>query len=939
MRAAVALLAAALVASALTTVQAQAADPDVLDVSFGGSFSSGNTYTAATGEVMGGTVTRRSGAESLDPARGVVLGGGADGVRFQPSTALSGGDVQRSFLIETAFTPDAAQGSLATITAIGGAIFGRYNGTNLQYGFSVESGGEWRDVVQTVPVPSAGEQHVLALAYEVTSGGATLHAFLDGQQLPAAVSTDGTATWHPDAGADIGIGNEVHPSALQRGLDGSIRQVRLATFSGAFNPADLRLAKPVVSTSKVAVGFEGAIGADGNYQPALGEKADPVPVVTGGVVTEPGRLRLSGKGGISWQGSQLDGGVLAETVVSPDVLRPGVVLIDLLGLAQLVVGAKDIELKAGGESIPLELGAPAVKEGVRYHRFGLAIENGDTVTALVNGTPVSRTISSQANGQVRWLDGARGMAYGIGVSTFLGKPPVDAQALQSLPCVIGKLSLARTMPVAEGECATSLVAKAAAMRPDARQVAWQRMEQTAFLHFGVNTFTGLEWGHGDEDPNLFQPTGLDTDQWARTLRDSGFKLAILTVKHHDGFLLYPSRYSKHSVASSSWQDGQGDVVRAFVTSMRKYGVKVGFYLSPADENQYLDGVYANGSAHTPRTIPTLVPDDDRVGQDLPQYTLTASDYGAYMLNQLYELLTEYGPVDEVWFDGAQGRIPPDKVETYDFPSWYTLIRELAPQATIAVSGPDVRWVGNESGLARPDEYSVVPTITKPNGAPEYALGYAAADQGSRKALLAGRDAGATELAWWPAESDVSIREGWFHHPEQEPKTVAQLTDIYYKSVGRNSVLLLNIPPDRQGRFDERDVTRLAEWRAQLAADMPDDLARQARATGDGVIPQAAIDGNPDTSWRNPGTGALTLTLPEPATVRRVSLGEDIRYGQQIEAGVVEVRTGEGWQQVATFGAVGQRRILALETPVETSAVRVRITGSRAKVRLATVSVF
>jgi alpha-L-fucosidase len=566
------------------------------------------------------------------------------------------------------------------------------------------------------------------------------------------------SAWHPVA--EIRLGNDVH---LKRGLNGSIRQVRLATFNGVFNPADLRLARP----AKVSVGFEGGDGA-----------------------------------------------------------------------------------------------------------------------------------------------------------------------------VVGNLEPARTMPVVEGDGITSLVAKASAIRPDARQVAWQRMEQTAFLHFGVNTFTGLEWGHGDEDPNLFQPTGLDTDQWARTLRDSGFKLAILTVKHHDGFLLYPSRYSKHSVASSSWEGGRGDVVRAFVTSMRQYGLKVGLYLSPADENQYLDGVYANGSAHTPRTVPTLVDGDDRGGRDLQQYTLTASDYGAYMLNQLYELLTEYGPVDEVWFDGAQGRIPPDKVETYDFPSWYALIRALAPEATIAVSGPDVRWVGNESGLARPDEFSVVPTITKANGSPDYALGYAAVDQGSREALLAGRDAGAAELAWWPAESDVSIREGWFHHPEQEPRTVEQLTDIYYRSVGRNSVLLLNIPPDRQGRFDDRDVTRLAEWRAQLAADMPRDLARDAQATGDGVSPQAAVDGDPDTSWRNPGTGALVLRWSAPATVKRVSLGEDIRFGQQVESGVVEVRRPDGsWQQVETFGAVGQRRILTLSAAETTAELRIRITQSRAQVRLATVSVY
>ncbi|WP_202893106.1 alpha-L-fucosidase [Kribbella italica] len=895
----------------VSTVPAVAADPDVLDVSFGGSFSSGHTYTAATGEVMGGTLTRRSGAESQDPARGLVLAGGPDGVLFQPGTAISGGAVQRSFLVETAFTPAAAQASLATVTAVGGAIFGRYSGTNLQYGFSSEVNGEWQDVVQSVPVPTAGEQHVLALAYEVDGGGATLHAFLDGQQLPAAVSTAGTATWHADAGAEIGVGNEVHPSALQRGLAGSVRQVRLATFSGAFNPGDLRLAKPVGSTAKVSVGFEGTIER-GEYVPGLGEKASELKAA--GRITEPGRLRLDG-GGVSWRG-ELDGGVLAETVVSPDLLDRGAELIALGEVRLVALGKHAVALRAGGKTTEVRLPRASVKEGVEYHYLGLALDAGTVDVLKAPGvTAVSVEVAGGTVDEVRWLTGARGTAYGVGVSSYFGEP---SAGLKALPCVVGKLKPAQTMPVAEGECVTSLVAKASAIRPEPRQVEWQRMEQTAFLHFGVNTFTGLEWGHGDEDPNLFQPTGLDTDQWARTLRDSGFKLAILTVKHHDGFLLYPSRYSDHSVASSSWQGGQGDVVAAFVKSMRKYGLKVGLYLSPADENQYLDGVYANGSAHTPRTIPTLLPGDDRAGQDLPQYTLTASDYGAYMLNQLYELLTEYGQVDEVWFDGAQGRIPPDKVETYDFPSWYELIRKLAPRATIAVSGPDVRWVGNESGLARPDEFSVVPTITKPNGSPDYALGYAAADQGSRKALLAGRDAGATQLAWWPAESDVSIREGWFHHPEQSPRSVEQLADIYYKSVGRNSVLLLNIPPDRRGRLDDQDVTRLAEWRAKLAADMPRDLAKGARVSGEGTV---------------------TVQLPAKATVRRVSLGEDIRFGQQVEAGVIEVRDQGGWKQVAAFGAVGHKRILALDSPVTTDQVRVRITQSRGKVRLTALSIY
>ncbi len=952
-RCAAAVLALGLTAAVLNP--AQAADPDVLDVSFGGSFSSGNSYTAATGEVMGGSLTRRTGAESLDPARGLVLNGAGDGVTFQPSNPLSGGSTQRSFLVEVAFTPNATQGNLATIFGMGGALYGRYSGSNLQYGFDSEVDGNWSSVTKSVPAPVPGQQHVLALAYEVNGGAATLHAFLDGQQLPAASTSNGTATWHPSAGPQIGIGNDVHPSALQRGLSGSVRQVRLAPFTGPFDPSDLKLARPVVSNTRLSVDFEGSVGTFGTYTPALGEKADPAPVVTGGRIDEPGRIQLAGREtGIRWDAGSLGenplrSGMLAEIVVSPDVLDRGAELADLLGVARLeAAGPRSLTLRAGGTTSTVPLPAPSTKHGVQYHYLGVAVEpDGDGLAVTVLTAPgtvaTRRTISlpSATTSDVRWLTGASGPAYGIGVSTFLGKPPVEAQALQALPCVVGKLQPATSMAVTPGECLTSLVAKASAIRPHQRQVDWQRMEQTAFIHFGVNTFTGLEWGHGDEDPDLFQPARLDTDQWARTLRDSGFKLAILTVKHHDGFLLYPSRYSDHSVASSTWRNGEGDVVREFATSMRKYGLKVGFYMSPADENQFLDGVYANGSAHTPRTIPTLVPGDDREGRDLPTYTLTASDYGAYMLNQLYELLTEYGPADEVWFDGAQGRIPPDKVETYDFTSWYTLIRALAPQATIAVSGPDVRWVGNESGLSRPDEYTVVPTITKPNGAPDYALGYAVADQGSRRALLAGRDAGATALSWWPAESDVSIREGWFHHPEQEPRSLNQLTDIYYKSVGRNSVLLLNVPPDRDGRFDDRDVARLAEWRARLAAEMPSDLALRRPATGDGSHARYAVDGNLDTAWVAPaaGRGTLTVGLPAGTSVRRVVLGEDIRYGMQAEAGVVEVRSGNAWQQVATFGAVGHKRILTLDQAVTTDTLRIRITQSRAPVRLAQLSAY
>ncbi|KOU57106.1 alpha-1,3/4-fucosidase [Streptomyces sp. MMG1533] len=484
-----------------------------------------------------------------------------------------------------------------------------------------------------------------------------------------------------------------------------------------------------------------------------------------------------------------------------------------------------------------------------------------------------------------------------------GVPALPASAAEEDP--------RQRIPVSPDDTEADLVRKASQVRPTARQIAWQRLERTAFLHFGVNTFTGLEWGTGDEDPDVFRPTGLDTDQWARALRDGGFKLAILTVKHHDGFVLYPSRYTDHSVASSSWQGGQGDVLRSFADSMRRHGIKVGVYISPADENQYLHGVYANGSARTEHTIPTPVDGDDRTPQRT--YTLQATDYGAHMLNQLHEVLTEYGPIDEVWFDGAQGHIPPDKVEKYDWDSWYTLVRTLAPDAAIAVSGPDVRWVGNEGGLAREDEWSVVPVQEKDYGRTDYALSYDAPDMGSRDALVRAQPV-ADYLQWWPAECDVSIRDGWFYHADQQPKTVEQLTDIYFRSVGRNSVLLLNVPPDTDGLLPAADVVRLREFRERVDRELPENLATGAPTT---VSP-----------------GRVTLDLGAEREVDRIRLAEDIRHGQQVESFVVEAHREGSWSQVARAGTIGASRILLLAAPVRARRWRVRVTGAREAVRIA-----
>ncbi|MFC7385358.1 alpha-L-fucosidase, partial [Sphaerisporangium rhizosphaerae] len=258
--------------------------------------------------------------------------------------------------------------------------------------------------------------------------------------------------------------------------------------------------------------------------------------------------------------------------------------------------------------------------------------------------------------------------------------------------------------VASSDSPATIIAKAADIVPSSRQMAWQRLEQYNFIHFGINTFTGREWGTGTENPNSFQPSSLNTDQWAASIKSAGFKGAILTAKHHDGFLLFPSKYSSFGVASSSWSSGRGDVVKNFTDSMHKYGLKVGLYVSPADlhENQS-GGKFANGSRSRQVTIPS---DSSSVVNGVT-FTFTSDDYNTYFENTLYELMTRYGTIDELWWDGAN---PTGRNQPYNFSDWAAMARRLQPNAVMENDGgPDVRWVGNENGYARTSEWSVVPT--------------------------------------------------------------------------------------------------------------------------------------------------------------------------------------------------------------------------------------
>ncbi len=400
----------------------------------------------------------------------------------------------------------------------------------------------------------------------------------------------------------------------------------------------------------------------------------------------------------------------------------------------------------------------------------------------------------------------------------------------------------------------SLFAAEAPPVPTPQQLEWQRHEFIAFAHFGMNTFTNQEWGDGKEDEKLFNPTDFDARQWATVLRESGVKLLILTAKHHDGFCLWPSKFSEHSVKNSPWKNGKGDVVREVVDALRAEKIRVGLYLSPWDRNQPTYG-------------------------DSPKYN-------EYFCNQLRELLSNYGEVDEVWFDGACGEGPNGKKQVYDFPSYYALIRELQPNALIAIMGPDIRWVGNESGVARENESSV----QKRDG----------------------------KSVWHPAECDVSIRPGWFYHTNEDKslKSLTTLAGIYFKSAGRNSVLLLNIPPDRRGRIADADVARLKEFRAWLDALHATDFVRGSTVTASGhrdmsVHESHIKDGNLNTFW-TPGqaetAGWVEFDLGKPRTFNVARIQENIALGERVQAYRVDILKDDKWVPITTGQIIGQKQL-------------------------------
>lgn len=437
--------------------------------------------------------------------------------------------------------------------------------------------------------------------------------------------------------------------------------------------------------------------------------------------------------------------------------------------------------------------------------------------------------------------------------------------------------------------------------PTARQLDWQRDEQRMFVHFTVNTFTDREWGTGQESPDVFRPTNLDVGQWARVAKETGFQTVILTAKHHDGFALWPSRYTEHDVASSSWQGGEGDVVGAFTEAVRAEGLKPGLYLSPWDRHE---PTYGDESA-----------------------------YNAFYLGQLSELLTQYGPLAEVWFDGAKGEDAQDM--NYHFDAYWSVVRQHQPGAVIfSDEGPDVRWVGNERGFAGETNWSTIDRSEVGIGEP------------GQGAYLQTGERGAPH--WVPAECDVSIRPGWFWHADEAPKSLTELLEIYYKSVGRNCVLLLNVPPTPEGRFAKADAERLYAFHEAIAAifdtDFADVAAAEASRVRGGDPAYAAdqvLDGDQSTYWApddEARSGHVVLSFDEEKTFNVIRLQEPITLGQRVASYRVEAWQEGTWTPVSEGTTIGYQKLDRLAEPVTTERLRVVIEDALACPLLAEVGV-
>lgn len=450
--------------------------------------------------------------------------------------------------------------------------------------------------------------------------------------------------------------------------------------------------------------------------------------------------------------------------------------------------------------------------------------------------------------------------------------------------------------------------------PSPQQLEWHKMELTAFVHFTTNTFTDKEWGYGDESESVFNPSNLNTGQWASILKECGFKMIILTTKHHDGFCLWPSKYTEHSVKNSPYKNGKGDVVKETSEAARKYGLKFGIYLSPWDRNHASYGTEA---------------------------------YIQYYRNQLHELFTQYGPITEMWFDGANGgdgyyggareSRHIDRATYYDWPSTLKTVTGIEPRVLyFSDAGPNIRWVGNEKGRAGETNWNTLTPDTLYAG-----------QSGIEGLLETGSEDG---THWIPGECDFSIRPGWFYHAAEDTKVKSpeQLFDIYLTSVGRGSNMLLNIPPDRRGLFHEKDVESLKGFKAILDKTFKNNLASKAkiwvsntRGNDKQFSGNNLIDGLFDSYWATDDdvtSAQIELDLQKEETINYIVLQEYIALGQRIKAFSVEAMEDGQWKEISKGTTIGYKRILKI-SPISAQKIRIRLIDSKASPVLSHIALY
>jgi alpha-L-fucosidase len=473
-----------------------------------------------------------------------------------------------------------------------------------------------------------------------------------------------------------------------------------------------------------------------------------------------------------------------------------------------------------------------------------------------------------------------------------------------------------TIEVDRDDTKDSIIIKAAHVVPTKNQYKALKNEFIAFIHFGPNTFTRMEWGNGFEDPKIFDLKNLDTDQWCEAMKAANMKMVIITVKHHDGFVLWQSRYTKHGIMSTGFKDGKGDILKELSASCQKYGLKLGVYLSPADLYQIENktGLYGNLSKYSNRVIPRPV--EGKPFKNKTTFTFNVDDYNEYFLNQLFELLTEYGPIHEVWFDGAHPKRKGG--QKYNYLAWKELISTLAPEAVV-FGKQDIRWCGNEAGATRDTEWNIIPYQTNPLEMNSFA-DITDKDIGSREKLY-----DAKYLHYQQAETNTSIREGWFYRDDtsQKVRSVDDVFDMYERSVGGNSTFLLNIPPNREGTFSPEDVAVLNEVGQRINKTYNTNLFAEASGF------KNVLDNDINTfELLDSDKKEIIIETKEPITINRLIIQEAITtHSERVERHTVDAWVNGTWEEMASGTNIGYKRILRF--PETTSnKFRIRVLESR-----------